>query len=312
MPDKEFYWTISFLDSKGGFRQIVQMISGWEKSVRMPWGVVCAKPTEARKIGLVLFSQNKGFVVKTNWGQSGEGLLIIRHNNGYKDYREVSEFLKSEFDKENFWSRDPVIVEEFIEPNIAIGGGAPNVEGFIDKNGEVRLLYACGMRITRQGNFQGVEIGREVFDEEIERKIRKITREIGEEFAEFGYRGFFEVDMQAGMDGEIYCLESNIRRTGGTHVFEGMKRLFGQDFEKKYFVSNNWCNHPNLPKLDYAKIKETLKSIWYPMNDSRVGFLPTVINSLEQGHLGYIVVGDSKQQAGEIEKKLKELLDKSI
>lgn len=309
-PEKEFYWTTSFLDSKGGFRQIVQMISGWEKSVKMPWGIICAKPTEARKIGLVLFSQGKGFVVKTNWGQSGEGLIIVRRNNGYQDYREVSEMLKQEFEKEDYWKRDLIVIEEYIDPNKEIGGGAPNVEGFIEKNGEVKLLYSCGMRVTREGHFRGVEIGSEVFNEETERKVRRIAKEIGEEFSEFGYRGFFEVDMQAGLDGEIYCLEANMRRTGGTHVFEGMKRLFGNGcFDKKYFVSNNWLEYASLQNLDYLKLKEKLKSIWFPMGGEKIGFLPTIINALFTGHLGYIIIGDSKKQAEEIEGKLKELLD---
>lgn len=311
MPEKEFYWTQSFLDSKGGFRQIVQMISGWEKAVKMPWGIICAKPTEARKIGLVLFSQGKGFVVKTNWGQCGEGLLIIRHNNGYKDYQEVSEFLKNEFKKEDYWERAPLVVEEFIPPNHVIGGGAPNVEGFIDEQGNVKLLYSCGMRMTRQGNFQGVEIGHEVFSEDVDRKIRRITRAIGEAFSDFGYRGFFEVDMQAAMNGEIYCLESNMRRTGGTHVFQGMQRLFKEEFNKKHFVSNNWFEHSALKKMDYAKLRETLQSIWF--NESqRTGFLPTVVSSFNTGHMGYIVVGNNKKETDEIEEKLKQLLGSNV
>jgi hypothetical protein len=274
----------------------------------MPWGIICAKPTEARKIGLVLFSQNKGFVVKTNWGQSGEGLIIVRTDNGWQDYNQVSEFLKNEFAKEDYWERYPIVVEEFIPPNHAIGGGAPNVEGFIDKNGEVKLLYSCGMRVTRQGNFQGVEIGKEVFNEETERKIRKIARSIGEAFSDFGYRGFFEVDMQASMNGEIYCLESNMRRTGGTHVYHGMKRLFGKDcFEKKYVVSNNWFPHPVIENLNFITLKEILSDIWFT---GKTGFLPTIINSFSMGHLGYIVVGDSKEETERIENKLKELLNK--
>lgn len=309
-PSREFYWTISFLDSKGGFRQIVQMISGWEKELKMPWGVICAKPTEARKIGQVLFLQNRGFVVKTNWGQSGEGLIIIRRNNGFATYEEASKFLKTEFDKDDYWEKYPIIVEEFIPPNLEIGGGAPNVECYIDQDGAPRVNYTCGMRMTKQGNFQGIEIGASALPDNVDKTIREIGKKVGETFASFGLRGFYEVDLQAGMDGELYCLESNVRRTGGTHVYDSARRLFGEDFfEKKYLVSSNVFMHKGLSNVDYHKIKEMLSSVWYPIKGESVGFMPTIINSLKENVLGYIVVGNSKMQALKIEAEFKHLIE---
>lgn len=163
--------------------------------------------------------------------------------------------------------------------------------------------------MTRQGNFQGVEIGHEVFSEEVERKIRKITRAIGEAFSDFGYRGFFEVDMQAAQDGEIYCLEANMRRTGGTHVFQGIKRLFGTaGLEKKYVASNNWYPHPCLTRMTYQNLKDALKDIWFSPATG-VGFLPTIVSSFKMEHLGYMVIGNSRKETDEIEEKLKKMLD---
>lgn len=309
-PAREFYWTISFLDSKGGFRQIVQMISGWEKELKMPWGVICAKSTEARKIGQVLFLKNKGFVVKTNWGQSGEGLIIIRRSNGFATYEEASNFLKAEFEKDDYWERYPIIVEEFIPPNMEIGGGAPNVECYIDQSGVARVNYTCGMRMNKTGNFQGIEIGVSALPDNVEKTIRKIGQKMGETFASFGLRGFYEVDLQAGMDGELYCLESNVRRTGGTHVFDAATRLFENDFfEKKYLVSSNTFMHKGLDTISYEKIKEMLSEVWYPIKGREVGFMPTIINSLKENVLGYIVVGDSKREALEIEDKFKDIIE---
>lgn len=309
-PSREFYWTVSFLDSKGGFRQIAQIISGWEKEIKMPWGVICAKPTEARKIGQVLFHQNKGFVVKTNWGQSGEGLIIIRKNNGFASYDEASKFLKSEFEKDDYWGRYPIIVEEFIPPDLSVGGGAPNVECYIDRDGKPRVNYTCGMRMTREGNFKGIEIGRDALPENVEKTIRKIGERVGKTFSSFGLRGFYEVDLQAGTDGHLYCLESNVRRTGGTHVFDAARRLFGEDFSKiKYLVSNNLFSHQNIKNLNYEKIKELLKEILFPMGDKKTGFLATITNSFSQGTLGYMIVGDSKEDAIMLEDKFKKIIE---
>lgn len=310
-PTREFYWTVAFIDSKGGFRQIVQMEAGWEKELKMPWGVICAKPTEARKIGQVLFHQNKGFVVKTNWGQSGEGLIIVRRNNGFSKYEEASQFLKGEFEKDDYWGRYPIIVEEFIPPNLEVGGGAPNVECYIDQNGEPHINYTCGMRMTREGNFQGIEIGHHALPESVDKTIKKIGKVMGSAFAKFGLRGFYEVDLQAGVDGELYCLESNVRRTGGTHVYDSAKRLFGNDFfQKKYIVSHNAFSMEGLNKISYKDLKKILKDIWYPIGGEEIGFLPTIINSLSQNVLGYIIVAGEKEEAYKIEEKFRAAIEK--
>jgi hypothetical protein len=308
-PVREFYWTISFLDSKGGFRQIVQMVAGWERALKMPWGVICAKPTEARKIGQILFHQNKGFVVKTNWGQAGEGLIIVRRDNGFKTYEEASQFLKTEFEKDDYWDRYPIIVEEFIPPDLNVGGGAPNVECYVDQNGEPRVNYTCGMRMTKQGNFQGIEIGKNALPDEVEKTIRKVGKTVGKTFASFGFRGFYEVDLQAGLDGELYCLESNIRRTGGTHVYDTARRLFGKDFfEKKYLVSHNNFIDERIGKLTYQTLKEKLKKVWYGAEGKEVGFMPTIVSSMKQNVLGYIIVGDNHDEAIKMEEEFKKLL----
>ncbi len=311
MPEREFYWTVAFLDSKGGFRQVVQMISGWKKEVKMPWGIICARPAEARKIGRILFKQGKGFVVKTNWGQAGEGLMIIRRNNGFAEYEDASKFLKAQFEKEDYWEKYPIIIEEFIPPDLKIGGGAPNVECFIDKNGRPQVLYTCGMRMTREGVFKGVEIGKDALPSAIDKKIRQVGKVVGENFSEFGLRGFYEVDLQAGLDGELYCLEANIRRTGGTHVFEAARRMFGADFWKnKYFVSNNFYVHEALKSMSYEKLKEVLAEILYPINKKPAGLIPTIVNVLPLSAIGYIVLGDSKKDTEKIEEKFKEILDR--
>lgn len=308
-PALDFDWVVGFLGSKGGFRQVAQMISGWEKEVKMPWGLICAKATEARDIGRVLFEQGKGFVAKTNWGQSGEGLIIIRTNNGFKTYDEVNKYLKEEFEKEDFWHKYPIIVEEFITADLTVAGGNPDVEMFIDSEGKIHTLYSCGMRVTREGNFRGVEIGKEVLSLALDKKIRRIGLEIAEEFAQFGLKGFFDVDMQYSQTGEIFCLESNVRRTGGTHVYDAGVRLFGQDFaEKKYLVSNNWYQNELLATMDYQKLKEILREIWYPMAGKQIGFLPTVVSALDQKHLGYLIISDKKEEAVKIENRMEELL----
>ena len=51
---------------------------------------------------------------------------------------------------------------------------------------------------------------------------------MGEQYAKAGYRGYYDVDFIAGRGGELFITESNVRRTGGTHVYAVASRLFGK------------------------------------------------------------------------------------
>ena len=85
-----------------------------------------------------------------------------------------------------------------------------------------------------------------------------------------GYRGYFDIDVVVAKNSkEIYLIETNTRRTGGTHVYDIAKKLFGTKWEKKNFLISNdqFCYGKKViaPKIIFDKIKNLL----YPMKNSQ-------------------------------------------
>jgi hypothetical protein len=299
IPTKENNWTIAFFDSKAGFRQLTTfMENGFPK---MPQGIVCDSVDEI--IGAVnfFFKNEMDCVMKANRGLAGAGLKLLYR----KDFK--GKILKKElqkfFNEDPYWSRDVVVVEEFISPNYKLGGGAPNIELKIYNN-KVYPLYCCSMRINEQGIFQGIEIGRGTYTNYMQNKLIKHGMTFGHLLKKFDYRGHFEVDFVAGLDKRIYPIEANVRRTGGTHTYEAAKRLLGNDFEKDYYVvSKDFSEASKLKGNSYSQVKEKLKDLLYPIKGEKKGVVISIFSYIKHGKIGYFVIADSKKSAYAIEKE---------
>lgn len=294
-PMEENRWTQDFFDSKAGFRQAAaSMIAGFP---RMPEGVICTNKQEIISWAGYFLEKFAGFVLKTNRGLAGAGLRIVRREEikGTTEEKYISDILNSE----SFWQDYPIVVERFVRPDMSVCGGAPNIELRI-KNGKVESLYSCSMRMTKEGVFLGVELGKNAVPKNLSRLMEKSGGEFGKILLEHGYRGYFEVDWVLDSKGECFPIEANLRRTGGTHVFELAHRLFGtKAFKENYFVSINIF--PVKKVANYAEIKKVCQDCLFPMK-SKEGVVLTIISSLSRGNVGYVVVGESRQRVAEIEK----------
>lgn len=297
LPADENIWTTSFFDSKAGFRQAVtQMKADFPE---MPVGDVCGRLEEVLHWAGFLFQKGAGCVIKTNHGLAGAGLVILRKDE--VDVKKLPEVIANILQKESYWRKDPIVVEEYIPPDEDVCGGAPNIE-LRTVDGRVEPLYLCGMRVTSGGSFRGVEIGKDAVPEKVARVISKAGRQFGQFLLKAGYRGFFEIDWVAGADGKLYPLEANLRRTGGTHVFETAKRLLGDDFLLHYYiVANNLAPAPRFMQKDYRQVKQTLFPWLYPISGRKEGVILTIINLLNSGTLGYMVIGPDRQRVRAIE-----------
>lgn len=297
MPNFGKEWTSSFFDSKSGFRQSVYNLKG--NFPEIPDGMICDGITEVIAWGEYFLNKYGGCVIKSNRGLAGAGLKIIKieqiDNNDIKKY--LTDILR-----ENYWSKDLVVVEKYIESDKKISGGFPNIELKIDENG-VKTLYFCGMRVSDEGVFLGIEIGRGAIPFHVRRCLRQSAIKFGHFLKTAGYKGFFEIDWVYGLDHKIYAIEANLRRTGGTHVYEIAKTLLGNDFQKKYYLTatNIQIAH-KLKNKSFMEVKNKLSDILYPIQGKKKGVLITIYSQLELGKLGYIVIGKDKKETIEIEK----------
>ncbi len=304
LPLEGYEWTTSYFDSKAGFRDIVPYLG--EGFPAMPKGVACDSFVETIGWARHFLKTSDGFVLKSNRGWSGAGLRIVSKND--LQGKDLESELRHIFRAEPFWTKDTYVIEEFLKPDISICGGAPNIEARVTEKA-VEPLYPCSMRITPHGVFKGIEIGQGAVPQLLSKKMSGWARQFGKLLHKFNYRGYYEIDFVAAKKG-IFPIEANIRRTGGTHVYELGRKIFRPDFLKHhYLISNNIKPAPRFKGVPYQKVKEALKEFLYPINGKKEGVIITIISLLKRGDIGYAVVGDNKKRVLEIEEKFTEKLE---
>lgn len=298
---KENQWTTAFFDSKAGFRQAVEQFR--IDSLVPPEGYICVSPKEIVGWASFFVKTDRGFVVKANRGLAGAGLKIVTLAKA-KSLVDLDKFTASLISRNPFFQKDVVVVEEYLDPDVSVCGGSPSVEVVIDVRGP-SFLYDCGMRISSGGVFQGVELGRGAVPARLSRRMRLLGSKYGRFLFDCGYRGYFDVDFALSKTGQFSPLESNLRRTGGTHVFELGRRILGKNFVKKYYLAANNMNPvPKFKGKSYKQVKEAVRDLLYPINGRKEGVIITIASLLKRGDLGYVVIAKNRERVYELEKKI--------
>lgn len=307
-PEEEDAWVVNFFGSKSGIRQFAQKSGAVEPDLRMADGMFCVGIDDAARIAANKYVARDGVVIKTNKGHSGSGVLIFRPGELPKQYSVCREKILEILSKDVFWDRFPIVIEDYIACNPAVGGGFPNVEFKVQKGGKVEFLYYCGMRLTKEGSFRGVEIHHSVASDKVEAQMVDTGFFVGEQYAKAGYRGYYDVDFIAGRGGELFITESNVRRTGGTHVYAVASRLFGKEFMYETYTLS--CNTYPLPcgkRFTFSDLLGVLGPVLFDKK-LREGVVLVSENMLEMGQMQYIIFGQNKKRALEIEAEMERLL----
>lgn len=310
-PEEEDAWTVNFFGSKSGIRQLAQQSVAEEPDFLMSDGLICVNIIDAAKIAAKKYIKEGGVVIKTNKGHSGAGVLILRPGELSKEYKICEKEIYKILKKDAYWDKFPIVIESLINVNFAVGGGFPNVEFKINKNGRIDYLYYCGLRVTKNGVFKGVEINDDVMNDRLMTRIIDMGFFIGEKYAANGYRGYYDVDLVAAKNGDLYVSESNTRRTGGSHVYKTALKLIGKDFlDAAYILSNNAWKLPKGVVLTFEELIEKLSPVLFNKK-TKEGVVVASANLLKQGQLAYIVFGKNEKHALEIEEKAQKILIQS-
>lgn len=309
-PEEEDAWTVNFYGSKSGIRQMAQKSGAVEPDFRVGDGLICVSSFDAAKIAANKYVKEDGVVIKTNKGHSGAGVLIFRPGDLPGEYHACEKKILETLQKDKYWDMFPIVIEDLINVNSAIGRGFPNVEFKIAKNGKIEFLYYCGLRVTKDGVFKGIEMHEDVISERVAARIIDTGFFIGEQYSAAGYRGYFDVDFVAAKNGQIYVTESNARRTGGTHVYKTALELIGKDFmTDSYVLSDNNFKLPHDGKPAFREIISILTPVLYNKM-IKEGVVIVSSNLLNQGTLAYIIFGKNKKRSMEIEMQMEALLQK--
>ncbi len=307
-PEEEDAWTVNFFGSKSGIRQLAQQSSDEEPDFKMTDGVICFGIEDASKIAAIRYVKEQGVVIKTNKGHSGMGVEIFRPGDLPEEYHACQQKIYDLFKKDSYWRLFPIIIEKLIPVSTTIAGGNPNVEFKINKNGRIEFLYHCGVLVTKEGVFRGIEVGHDIMPERVAAQIKDTGFYIAERFAQAGYRGYFDVDFVAGRNGEIYVAESNVRSTGGTFVYKTAVALFGENFMfDTYLFSNNGYDISHLKRQTFDQIRQRLAPVLFD-KQTKEGVIITSENLLRMQRLAFIIFAKTKKRSYEIEARMEELL----
>jgi hypothetical protein len=309
-PDVSSAWTVNFFGSKSGIRQLAQKSGAMEPDFKIADGLICASIYDAAMIAANKYIKQDSVVIKTNKGHSGAGVLIFRPGDLPKEYKACEQAIHKILQQEGYWEKFPIVIEDFINVNPAVGGGFPNVEFKIQKGGKIDYLYYCAMRVDKDGVYKGQEIHESVLSERVAARVIDTGFFIGEQYAQAGYRGYFDVDFAAAKNGEMYVTESNARRTGGTHMYKAAVELIGKVFmTDSYTLSNNDYSLPENLKPSFDQVLDVLTPVLFDKK-TKEGVVLASSNLLEQSKFAYIVFGKSEKRSLEIEVRMEELLKK--
>jgi len=295
---------VNYLDSKAGFREVVGSLSKDYSFVKIPEGFVCSNFSEAVSKVIWFFHKNKSCVIKANTGESGWGVMILKVDK-FDNETEFSKYIEKNFIKDNIWENGLLIVEEYIYPDIRVSGGSPSSEMFIS-NSRTKITYSCEQVVGANGEFLGVGVGREAVPVSLRNRLESITDIIGQKYQALGYRGFFDVDFVISSAGIPYAVETNTRRTGGTHVYDLGRRVFGNDLSSwGYLLSSDSFVYGKIP-MKADKILEKAKSMLFPIKSKNKGLFITLINEIDP-ILGYIVIGSRKKEVINLQGQFKKI-----
>jgi len=308
-PEVDCSWTVNFYGSKSGIRQLAQQSTALEPDFIMPEGIICVGKLDAARIAANRYITDNGVVIKTNKGSSGNGVLIFRNGDLPKDYKQCEKAIYSIFNKNDYWDRYPIIIEDLISVNLDNGSSFPNIEFKIHKNGKIEMLYYCLMMVTKDGVFYGIDMHENVINERLAARIVDTGYYIAERYAAAGYRGHFDIDMIATKYNQVFVNESNTRNTGGTDVYKIALELIGRDFlSDSYVISRSKYDISYIKRPSLKHILTILKPILYNKK-MKEGVVISSENIIRQKELIYIIFGNTKRRAYQIEKEMTRLLE---
>jgi hypothetical protein len=218
--DRRAYLAALEIDSKAGFRRVCN-----GSNVSLPPGEICDDLTMTAAALHALLSSGRAAVVKVHNGESGWGLQAFNQPDGPPpDIEACVAILSQLFATDAVWAESPYIVEEYIDHDRKRPGFSPSGEATVTDAG-VQFGYLCDQLIGRDGAFLGVRIGKSVEDSPFATQLTSETLAVGHLLYARAFRGTYDVDFIVDRADRIFAVESNVRLTGGTHVYGAARHV---------------------------------------------------------------------------------------
>jgi hypothetical protein len=206
------------------------------------------------------------------------------------------------------WDEPIIIVEKAIVANEKAKSISPSLEIYIDPKGKVSGSYACDQILASdKRTYRGIYIYPELITDPSIIKAFNAGVHFGKKLAEYGYRGIFDIDLIRSKHNEIYAVEANLRRNGGTHLHELCLALLGDQYGTHYYTLIEDVVLKKNHRLTYEKCQSLFAGSLYT-HKKHSGIIFSNPDMLKVNILALVVVGKSKIQI----KKLREEVDKAL
>jgi hypothetical protein len=298
----ETIWATRYLDSKAGFRAEMTKLTKISPDVGVPEGFVCADHTEA--LGAVgwFLARGQPCILKANQGEAGWGLHFVKCYPG-RSLQPMLDSVRNALSSDSIWMNGPFVVEEWVGAKSGEQAQSPSAEILVSDGG-ARLTYVCDQLIDDLGRFGGVIIGPGFPADKTRQQMERAAAVIGEHFHKLGVRGHFDVDFVVEPGGRAIAVETNVRRTGGTHVFDLKSRL-GRHFSEHFFLAEDGYKFET--PLSPEQVFYRLQSILF----SKAKQDGVIVTLLPRGVpcLGYIIVARTYRRLRSLQRQLRVALE---
>lgn len=313
-PERRSLWTPDYLDTKIGSREVLQKARERDSRIKIAEGFVAPNIDTAMQIAGYFLYTKRGVVFKANLGGSGVGVSVFPPTEFGKNQDANHQKIDAIVRQNPLLQAGPMVVEEYIPPNFSHHGVFPSVDSVISPDGSLSVKAVDAMVIHHDAEvvgFYGCVLGKGLFTEEQNQRLKGMSKTIGEELVRLTYRGWFDIDYILSTSGDFYATEVNLRRTSICYMLELGELLFGEDYESKIAMrSNDKYIRPNLAGLSYADLKAVLDPVLYPMGEQQRGIIITQSfrSMLGRGKFGYVSIGTDQDDTRAIEMELDQRL----
>lgn len=296
-PTEDCLWIRDYVDSKVGFKQIASQALA-ENSNLVLEGFTCSSLAEAARAAQWFTSQGRACVIKANRGNDALGLSVIKPN----DYNTSLE-IRKQLEANPFLAGDLIVVEEYAPSSQNL---IPSAEFFVPSvgSGEPQFTYICNQIFLKGGTFSGVLLDPEFISEFWYERLKAAGLQIARKLQNFGYVGHFDLDAIVDDRDTLFLLEVNARRTGGTHIHELARHLFGDNYDRA-FISNTAypCNNQI---SEFSSLTKYIGDLLYPMCNADEGIIITHTSDLHEHRFGYIAIALTRERVLELQRSLAE------
>jgi hypothetical protein len=294
---------VELLNRKSVFRALCA-----GSGIPIPEGIVTRHEEDAADYIWGLIQVGASVIVKQDVHQGGHGNGILAPSTDVpqvgaaefavvQDKRAVDEWLKRQWSRFSSGSRDPVVVERYVEDVISLGCE-------VDVAAPLPALrHTVEMRMTPI--FDGIVLPPVSVSHETDTTFARYALELSAVVHRMGYRRLINIDgLAARSGGSVVLNEFNGRLGGSTHLHWIGHNFVGADYvrERQFASNNDW----KVPSFSAAVDMLARERIGFESATAE-GIILTCDHTAQSGAVEYCVVAPDADAAFHYERRLKSL-----